>query len=115
MEENWMERFEKSEDEKRERMLKNKLNRNLQLLQDAKDNAERIILLEMIVNLYGTLKTEAFDIDEEDYKHKKEELISIKYKVLENIYKQSQDYQSWEEYRKEEEEIDRYSDDEQDR
>lgn len=106
-----MQGFEKREDEKREKILRDKLYRNLNLLQNIYNDAERIVLLEMVVDIYNTLKIEACSIDEKDYNDKKKELYNLKYRIMQEIYKQSSDYKSWEEYKKEEDEIEKYQED----
>ena len=99
---NWMEKFEKSKDELREKELNTKLEKLLDLLDEAYRDKDRVKVLEEIIKVYGELKTEACDYDEKDYMAKKKELAEIRYKIKKQEHMESLESQSWNEYRDEE-------------
>lgn len=99
---NWMEKFERSKDELRERELNTKLEKLLDLLDEAYRDKDRVKVLEEIIVVYGELKSEACDYDENDYMAKKKELAEIRYKMKKQEHMESLESQSWNEYKDEE-------------
>ena len=75
------------------------------------DTAKLKVILEKIVEIYQNIKTQHFKYDKEDYKYyndRLEKLIkSEKYKALEESHKNSDEYQSWEDYKDEEKIVER--------
>ena len=78
---NWMEKFERSKDEVREKELNWKLEKLLSLLDEAYRDKDRIKVIENIIKVYDELKVEACDYDYNDYMSKKKELVEIRYKL----------------------------------
>lgn len=99
---NWMEKFERSKDEQRERELNTKLEKLLELLDEAYRDKDRVKVLEKIIVVYGELRTDACDYDEKDYMSKKKELAEIRYKMKKQEHMESLESQSWNEYKDEE-------------
>ena len=99
---NWMEKFERSKDEQRERELNTKLEKLLELLDEAYRDKDRVKVLEKIIVVYGELRTDACDYDEKDYMSKKKELAEIRYKMKKQEHMESLEAQSWNEYKDEE-------------
>lgn len=99
---NWMRKFERSKEEKRERELNTKLEKLLELFDEAYREKDRIKVLEEIVKVYGELITDACDYDEKDYMAKKKELAEIRYKMKKQEHMESLESQSWNEYKEEE-------------
>ena len=107
MRKNWMENFDRRNDEARERMLNNQLKDSLEILDELKDEQKRMKILEKIVEIYATLKTEACDIDEKDYLSKQKELVNLRYKKMQEKHKQETESQSWQEFQEEEQKYDK--------
>lgn len=99
---NWMERFERSKDEAREKELNRKLNKLLDLLDEAYKDKDRIKIIESIINLYDELRIDACDYDFSDYMSKKKELAEIRYKLKKKEHMESKESESWNEYKNEE-------------
>lgn len=99
---NWMEKYERKNDEKRERELNLRLGKLLNLLDEAYRVNDRIKLLKEIIEVYDELRIEAFDYDEKDFSDRKIELSKIRYKLMEKNHKEDKDSQSWNDYRVEE-------------
>lgn len=99
---NWMEKFERSKDETRESELNMKLKKLLNLLDEAYKDKDRIKVIESIIEVYDALKIDACDYDYSDYMSKKKELAEIRYKLKKEQYMNSQESQSWNEYKEEE-------------
>ena len=99
---NWMEKFERSKDEVREKELNWKLEKLLSLLDEAYRDKDRIKVIENIIKVYDELKVEACDYDYNDYMSKKKELVEIRYKLKKEEYMNSQEAESWNEYKEEE-------------
>lgn len=99
---NWMEKFERNKDEQREKELNTKLEKLLNLLDEAYEDKDRIKVLEEIIKVYGELKIDACDYDDKDYIAKKKELADIRYKIKKQEYMESLESQSWNEYKDEE-------------
>ena len=100
--ENWMEKFERSKDEQRERELNSKLEKLLDLFDEVYKEMDKIKVLEEILKVYGELKTDACDYDEKDYIAKKKKMIEIRDKIKKQEYMESLESQSWNEYKEEE-------------
>ena len=100
--ENWMEKFERSKDEQRERELNSKLEKLLDLFDEVYKEMDKIKVLEEILKVYGELKTDACDYDEKDYMAKKKELTEIRYKIKKQEHMEPKESQSWNEYKEEE-------------
>lgn len=99
---NWMEKFERSKDEAREKELNRKLNKLLDLLDEAYRDKDRIKIVENIIHVYDELKIDACDYDFNDYINKKKELAEIRYKLKKKEHMESKESESWNEYRNEE-------------
>ena len=97
-----MEKYERSNDEKRERELNFRLRELLSLLDEAYRVGDRVKLLKEIVEVYDELRIEAFDYDEKDFEARKSELGKIRYELMEERHKMDKDSQSWNEYKSEE-------------
>lgn len=100
--ENWMEKYERRKDEQRERELNTKLEKLLNLLDEAYRDKDRVKILEEILKVYGELRTDACDYDEKDYMAKKKELAEIRYKMKRQEHMEQREAQSWKEYMEEE-------------
>lgn len=100
--ENWMEKYERRKDEQRERELNTKLEKLLNLLDEAYRDKDRVKILEEILKVYGELRTDACDYDEKDYMVKKKELAEIRYKMKRQEHMEQREAQSWKEYMEEE-------------
>ena len=110
--ENWMEKFERSKDEQRERELNIKLEKLLNLLDEAYKDEDRIKFLEEIIKVYGELRTDACEYDEKDCVSKKKELAEIRFKIKKQEYMKEVESQSWNEYEQEEQMLDKEYDEE---
>lgn len=104
--ENWFEKYERNKDEARERELNYLLNDLLIQYERQRDDKETIKILEKIIEIYDTLKTELFEYDAKDYLDKKKQLANLRYKKLQEEHRNSDDFKSWDEYREEEEKED---------
>lgn len=105
----WMEKYERREDAKREKMLNDILERYIEDYDKCNtsidiDKSEKIRKLEAVIEAYKSLIIEAYNYDEEDFKNKEQELSRLKYEVMQEKYNESEESQSWEEYRREEDE-----------
>ena len=89
--ENWFEKYERKKDEKREKELNYLLNELLLQYDTARNNKELIKILEKIIEIYDTMKTE---------------LANLRYEKLQEEHRNSDEFQSWNEYREEEEKED---------
>ena len=99
---NWMEKFERSKDEQRERELNTKLEKLLDLLDEAYRDKDRVKILEKIIVVYEELSIDACEYDGNDYIAKKKELAEIRYKMKKQEHMETLESQSWNEYRDEE-------------
>lgn len=99
---NWMEKFERSKDEQREKDLNIKLEKLLNLLDEAYEDKDRVKVLEGIIKVYGELRIDACDYNDKDYIAKKKELANIRYKIKKREHMESSESQSWNEYKEEE-------------
>lgn len=97
-----MERFEKDKDERWERELNLRLEKLLDLLDDNSECKQRAKLIEKILEVYDELRVEACEYDEVDYKAKKEELVRIRYEIMQKRYNEDIESKSWNEFRDEE-------------
>ena len=104
--ENWSEKYERKKDESREQELNYLLNDLLIQYERQRDDKEAIKILEKIIEIYDTLKTELFEYDAKDYLDKKKQLANLRYKKLQEEHRNSDDFKSWDEYREEEEKED---------
>lgn len=100
--ENWFEKFEKNNDERREKEINYLLEELLKKYENIEDESQKIKILEKIIEFYETLKIELFEYDANDYLKKKKELKILQYKKMEEKHKKSSDFSSWEEYKEEE-------------
>ena len=99
---NWMENFEKREDEQKEKVLNRQLEKLLDLLDEAYKREDRIRVLEKIIQIYEELKKQLYDYNFKDYIAKKSELANIRLQIKKEEYMNSEESQSWNEYKKEE-------------
>lgn len=99
---NWMEKYEKRKDEIREKQLKCKLEKLLNLLDEQCkiENKEKVI--KEILDVYDELKIELCEYDENDYKAKKKQLEQIRYEIMRLKHIEDKESQSWNDYKKEE-------------
>ena len=97
--ENWFEKYERKKDEKREKELNYLLNELLLQYDTARNNKELIKILD-------TMKTELLEYDAKDYLDKKKQLANLRYEKLQEEHRNSDEFQSWNEYREEEEKED---------
>ena len=104
--ENWFEKYERKKDEKREKELNYLLNELLLQYDTARNNKELIKILEKIIEIYDTMKTELLEYDAKDYLDKKKQLANLRYEKLQEEHRNSDEFQSWNEYREEEEKED---------
>ena len=114
---NWAQAYEDKENEKRERMLNHELENAVSDLERLlgsyyKDDTTKLKeILERIVDAYQDLKRESFDFNEEDYNYYKNRLNKLikeqPYKDLEEKFKDSDEYKSWEAYKDEEKIVER--------
>lgn len=112
--ENWMERYERSKDEQRERELREKLEVLIEYLEN-KTNigiVEKLNILKKITETYHDLELEICQYDVEDYKKKKQELQILNNKIKNIEHMDSKDSESWNEYKEEEQKQDREDDEE---
>ena len=100
--ENWIEKFERSKDEAREKELNRKLQKLLNLLDEVYRDKDRIKIIENIIGIYNELKIDVCDYDYNDYMNKKKELVEIIYKLKREEHMNSQESQSWNDYKNEE-------------
>lgn len=114
---NWAQAYEDKENEKRERILNHKLENTVSDMEGLlgsyyKDDTTKLkAILERIVDAYQDLKRESFDFNEEDYNYYKKRLNKLikeqPYKDLEEKFKDSDEYKSWEAYKDEEKIVER--------
>lgn len=103
----WMEKFERKEDEKRERELNEILEEAIEEYDDynmAKniDINKKIKKIEKIIEAYKRLIIESFDFNEKDFEQKQKELSTLRYELMQKRYNEGKEAESWEEYKKEE-------------
>lgn len=99
---NWMEKYERRNDEKRERELNARLENLLVSLDESFDNKARVKILKEIVEVYDELRIDACDYDQRDFEAKKCELDRLRYEIMEKAHMEDKDSQSWNDYRSEE-------------
>ncbi len=100
--ENWMEKYERGKDEQIERNLNTKLEKLLNLLDEAYNDEERARVLEEIIKVYRKLEFNIFEYDKIDYIDKEKQLAEIRYKIKRQEHIESIEAQSWNDYEKEE-------------
>lgn len=100
--ENWMEKYERGKDEQIERNLNTKLEKLLNLLDEAYNDEERARVLEEIIKVYRKLEFNIFEYDKRDYIDKEKQLAEIRYKIKRQEHIESIESQSWNDYEKEE-------------
>ena len=100
--ENWMEKYERGKDEQIERNLNTKLEKLLNLLDEAYNDKERARVLEEIIKVYRELEFNIFEYDKRDYIDKEKQLAEIRYKIKRQEHIESIESQSWNDYEKEE-------------
>lgn len=99
---NWMEKFERTKDEAREKELNRKLNKLLDLLDETYRDDDRIKVIDNIIKVYDLLRIDACDFDYNDYINKKKQLVELKYKIKKKEHMESKESKSWNEFRDEE-------------
>lgn len=99
---NWMEKYERGKDEQIERNLNTKLEKLLNLLDEAYNDEERARVLEEIIKVYRKLEFNIFEYDKIDYIDKEKQLAEIRYKIKRQEHIESIESQSWNDYEKEE-------------
>ena len=104
--ESWFERYERRNDEARERELNYLLNELLMQYDRVRNDKDAIKILEKIITIYKTMKTELIEYDAKDYLDKEKQLANLRYKQLQEQHRASKDFESWDEYRQEEKEED---------
>lgn len=119
--ENWMQKLDRQRDEKLEAKLKRDLDSAFSELEDFLVNsseADRTKLrekFEKIVDIYNNMRIEGLEYDEEDFKYYKERLEQLikeePYKKLEKSFTDSEEYQSWEDFKAEEKLVERNEED----
>lgn len=97
-----MEKYERRNDEKRERELNTRLERLLVRLDESFNNRDRVKILKEIVEIYDELRIDACDYDERDFEAKKCELDRVRYEMMEKAHMEDKDSQSWNDYKSEE-------------
>ena len=106
--ENWAQQYE----EKKDKIAENRLNDKLDQLSEIIDNINAGIdqymlkILTEIVEIYDEMDREAYDFNEKDLLLRKKQLAELKYKILKKEHMNTKESQSWEEYEKEEKDID---------
>lgn len=99
---NWMEKYERGKDEQIERNLNTKLEKLLNLLDEAYNDEERAKVLEEIIKVYRKLEFNIFEYNKIDYIDKEKQLAEIRYKIKRQEHIESIESQSWNDYEKEE-------------
>lgn len=97
-----MEKYERGKDEQIERNLNTKLEKLLNLLDEAYNDEERARVLEEIIKVYRKLEFNIFEYDKIDYIDKEKQLAEIRYKIKRQEHIESIEAQSWNDYEKEE-------------
>ena len=98
--ENWMQKFENGKEKTYEDILKDKLNRLLDLV----DNSREFYLNDMvsaltnIVELYDKLQKAGYDFDEKDIIFRKKQLAELRYKKMKKEHMESKEANSWNEF-----------------
>lgn len=105
--ENWFEKIEQNNDERRERelnyLLEGLLSKYERMENENIENEnQKIKVLDKIIEIYHTLKVELFEYDANDYLEKKKMLEDLRYKKMQKDHQNSSDFKSWEEYKEEE-------------
>lgn len=103
----WMEKFERKEDEKRERELNEILEEAIEEYDDYNmvtnlDINKKIKKLEKVIEAYKSLMIEAFNFNAKDLEEKQKELSTLRYELMQEKHNKGKDSESWEEYKKEE-------------
>ena len=99
---NWMEKYERTKDEEKEKKLNWELNKLLDILDEQCRNQDKIVTIQRILNIYHELKMDVCDYDENDYNAKKELLQQVRYEIMELNYMTDKESQSWNDYKREE-------------
>lgn len=97
-----MEKYERGKDEQIERNLNTKLEKLLNLLDEAYNDEERARVLEEIIKVYRKLEFNIFEYNKIDYIDKEKQLAEIRYKIKRQEHIESIESQSWNDYEKEE-------------
>lgn len=103
----WMEKFERKEDEKRERELNEILEEAIEEYDDYNmvtnvDINKKIKKIEKVVEAYRSLMIEAFNFNAKDLEEKQKELSTLKYELMQEKHNKGKDSEFWGEYKKEE-------------
>ena len=105
---NWAEEYEAKQEEQRERQLNHRVNNLIQEIDNIRDTKEMITKLEEAIRTFQNLYNEGFEYNKEDEEYVNKKLAELKYKELEEKHKQKGgDHDSWEEFRKDEEDLER--------
>lgn len=106
--ENWAQKYEEKKDKIAENMLNNKLDQLSEIIDNLNAGIDQYMLkiLTEIVEIYDEMDRESYDFNEKDLLLRKKQLAELKYKILKNEHMNTMDSQSWEEYEKEEKDID---------
>lgn len=104
---NWMQKYEDDKEKTEEDILKERLNRLLDLVDNVKNYKveDRIKCLSYIVELYEKLEKNEYELDKEDKKDmilRKKQLTELKWKQSKNEYMKTKESESWSDYREEE-------------
>ena len=117
----WMSKWERDEDERWEKNLKEEIEQYIEMFDNIKgsvnpvDNLELKKVLEKIVDKYHIMKVHSMEYDEKQYNYFLKELEIVKYKLLEENHKNDKDAKSWEEYRDEDQVKTKREEEEQER
>ncbi len=103
----WMQKFERKEDEKRERELNEILEQTIEEYYECNiakqiDINKKIKKLENVIEAYISLRLEAFKYDENDFMQKQKELSNLRYELMQKNHNENKDSKSWKDYKKEE-------------
>lgn len=103
----WMQKFERIEDEKREKELNEILEEKIGEYDDYNrvrkiDINKKIRKLEDVIEAYKSLIIEAYKYNEKDFQEKQKELSTLKYELLQKMNNEGKDSKSWEDYKREE-------------
>lgn len=103
----WMEKFERKEDEKRQRELNEILEEAIEEYDDYNkvtnvDINKKIKKIEKVIEAYKSLIIEAFNFDAKDFEQKQQELSTLRYKIMQQKHDNEKEAKSWQEYKKEE-------------
>lgn len=99
-----MQKYEKEEDSKRQRQLRDQLEKCLKKYEEEPIQKVSIELVEKIVKIYKDLGREGFEYDQKDCLAKKKLLAEMRYEKMQKDHMDSREAESWKDFEKEEEE-----------